>query len=86
MADERPERISDFEEFLQDKLLPDLQRAEATREVFVTEIRSYDELKDLVLKLQKARSCSPALYSAHYHDRTHACHIFQRKAQCILCY
>ena len=86
MADEKPERISDFEEFLQDKLLPDLQRAEATREVFVTELRSYDELRDLVLKLQKARSCPWALHTAHYYDRIHACHTFQRKARCIPCY
>lgn len=58
MAADREERSHDFEEFLAQTLLPDLHRAEAAREVFASELRAYEELKDLVLKLQKAR-CRP---------------------------
>lgn len=56
MAAQPEQRSLDFEVFLAQTLLPDLQRAEAAREVFAGELRAYEELRDLVLKLQKARS------------------------------
>ena len=46
----------DFKAFLETTLLPDLQRAEAARAVVASELRAYEELRDLVTTLQKART------------------------------
>lgn len=58
MAGDREQRSLHFEVFLSQTLLPDLQRAEAAREGFAGELRAYEDLRDLVLQLQKARRLS----------------------------
>ena len=55
MAGEREQKTLHFKVFLSQTLLPDLHRAEAARGGFAGELRAYEELRDLVLQLQKAR-------------------------------
>ena len=51
--EETDERIAEFQAFLDNRLLPDLHAAEAARDALTGEYRVYEELRDLVKKLQK---------------------------------